>query len=154
MTFKGGVKIFKSECPAVSRGHEIIQEADILYAYKEYSSWIFKSLLVENNIVTKQMEDFLFELVGGNNIIDEKLIKEFMINSDIPIVAEDDIEKFIDNLVDLTILGREVKENEFEFEYDVEKFKKIKAMAKKMDSKRYKIHNALLPFLECQLVVL
>lgn len=138
---------------AVSRGHEIVQEADVLYAYKEYSSWIFKSLLVENNILTKQMEDFLFELVGGNNIIDEKLIREFMVNSDIPIVAEDDIEKFIDNLVDLTILGREVKENEFEFEYDVEKFKKIKIMAKKLDSKRYKIHNALLPFLECEVVI-
>jgi nucleoside 2-deoxyribosyltransferase len=138
---------------AVSRGHENIQETDVLFAYKEYSSWIFKSLLVENNIVSKQMEDFLFELVGGNNIIDENAIKKFMTNAEISIVAEDDVEKFIDNLVDLTILGREVKVNEFEFEYDVEKFKKIKVMAKKLDSKRYKIHNALLPFLECDVVL-
>ena len=137
---------------AVSRGHEIIQETDVLFAYKEYSSWIFKSLLVENNIVTKQMEDFLFELVGGNNIIDEKTITEFMGNSEISILHEDDVEKFIDNLVDLTILGREIRENEFEFEYDVEKFKKIKIMAKKLNSNRYKIHNALLPFLECEIV--
>ena len=27
---------------AVSRGHEIIQEQDVLFAYKEYSNWIFK----------------------------------------------------------------------------------------------------------------
>lgn len=138
---------------AVSRGHEIIQEQDVLFAYKEYSNWIFKSLLVENNVVMEQMEDFLFELVGGNNLIDEKCIKKFMINSKIPILSDEDIEKFIDNLVDLTILGREVRENEFEFEYDVEKFKKIKIMAKKLDSKRYKIHNALLPFLECEVIL-
>jgi hypothetical protein len=136
---------------AVSRGHEIIQETDVLFAHKEYSSWIFKSLLVENNILTKQMEDFLFELVGGNSIIDETMITQFMTNSNIPIVQEEDVEKFIDNLVDLTILGREVRKNEFQFEYDVENFKKIKIMSKKLDSNRYKIHNALIPFLECEI---
>lgn len=135
---------------AVSRGHELIQQADILSAYKEYSSWIFKSLLVENNILNKVMEDFLFELVGGNSIIDEEVIKQFMVNSNISTKNEEDVEKFIDNLVDLTILGREVRSNEFQFEYDVENFKKIKVMSKKLDSKRYKIHNALLPFLECK----
>lgn len=134
---------------AVSRGHDIIQEADVLFAYKEYSSWIFKSLLVENNILPSKMEDFLFELVGGNSVIEEDTIKEFMKNSGIPNDTEGDIEKFIDNLVDLTILGREVREDLFEFEYDVENFKKIKIMAKKLNSKRYRIHNALLPFLEC-----
>lgn len=136
---------------AVSRGHEIIEEADVLFAYREYSSWVFKSLLVENNILNKQMEDFLFELVGGSPIIDETMIRQFMGNSEIPIVVEEDVEKFIDNLVDLTILGREVRENEFQFEYDVENFKKIKAMSKKLNSKRYRIHNALLPFLECDI---
>jgi Cdc6-like AAA superfamily ATPase len=138
---------------AVSRGHEVITEDDVLSAYKDYSSWIFKSLLVENNISTKRMEDFLFELVGGNNIIDEKTINEYMVNSEIPIIDERDLEKFIDNLVDLTILGREIRVNEFEFEYDVEKFKKIKAMSKKLNTKRYKIHNALLPFLECEVIL-
>lgn len=134
---------------AVSRGHEIIKEADVLSAYKEYSSWIFKSLLVENNIQTKQMEDFLFEIVGSNNVVDENLINEFMTNAGIPILEEDDVEKFIDNLVDLTILGREIGDNIFKFEYDVENSKKIKIMAKKLSSNRYQIHNALLPFLEC-----
>nr|WP_278009533.1 hypothetical protein [Flavobacterium gyeonganense] len=136
---------------AVSRGHEIIQEADVLFAYREYSSWVFKSLLVENNILNKQMEDFLFELVGGSPIINEVMIRQFMENSEIPIVTEEDVEKFIDNLVDLTILGREVRTNEFQFEYDVENFKKIKTMSNKLNSKRYKIHNALLPFLECDM---
>lgn len=137
---------------AVSRGHEIIQEEDVLFAYKEYSNWIFKSLLVENNILTKQMEDFMFELVGANNIINEEDINSYMINAGILIIGENDVEKFIDNLVDLAVIGREIRENEFEFEYDVEKFKKIKIMAKKLNTKRYKIHNALLPFLESVIV--
>lgn len=137
---------------AVSRGHEIITEDDMLSAYKDYSSWIFKSLLVENNISINKMEDFLFELVGGPNIIDVNIIRELMVDSQIPIIDECDVENFIDNLVDLTILGREVRDNEFAYEYDVEKFKKIKVMSKKLGSNRFKIHNALIPFLECEVV--
>ncbi|MFN8273427.1 MAG: hypothetical protein U0X58_00950 [Flavobacteriaceae bacterium] len=137
---------------AVARGHDRILEDDILQAYKDYSSWIFKSLLVENNVSSKQMEDFLYELVGGNQIITEGQIIQFMKNSNIPIVTDEDVERFIDQLVDLTILGREVKENLFEFEYDVENFKKIKSLASKLNSKRFRIHNALLPFLECRIV--
>ena len=134
---------------AISRGHEIIQEADVIYAHKEYSNWIFKSLLVENNLIVKQMENFLFELVGGTTVINVEIIKNAMIKSGISVESEEELDKFIDNLVDLTVLGREIRKDEFAFEYDVEKFKKIKVQAKKFNSGRFKIHNALVPFLEC-----
>ena len=135
---------------AVSRGHDKIQEADILQGYKDYSSWVFKSLLVENNISTKQMEDFMYELVGGGKIINEENIMTFMKNSNIPIIEAEDVERFIDHLVDLTVLGREVRDGIFEFEYDVDNFKKIKILGKKLNSKQYRIHNSLLPYLECK----
>lgn len=67
------------------------------------------------------------------------------INADTPQA----IESFIDHLVDLTIIGREVKEGIFEYEYDVDKSKKIKKIAQKLNSKRFRIHNALVPYLEC-----
>ena len=143
------IYFFKScKDTAVSRGHEMIQENDIIQAYKEYSSWVFKALLVENNIATKQMEDFLYELVGSHEIITEDIIVNAMKNTGLSITDED-VEKFIDHLVDLTILGREVKNQVFEYEYDVDNFKKIKMLAQKLNSKRYKIHNALIPYLEC-----
>lgn len=136
---------------AVARGHERIEKDDIFFAYKEYSSWIFKSLLVENNILSKQMEEFLYEFVGGKSIISKDQIIKYMTNANLSIaMEEDEIEKFIDNLVDLTILGREVNENNFEFEYNVDKSKIIKVRAIKYGSNRFKIHNALHPFLEIE----
>lgn len=137
---------------AISRGHEIIEENDIIQAYSDYSNWIFKSLLVENNVGIKQMENFLFELVGGENIIDENALKKAFIDSDVPILEQSDLDKMIDNLVELTILGREVGENQFMYEYDVDNFKKIKKLAEKYGSKRFRLHNALVPFLECIIV--
>lgn len=137
---------------AISRGHEKIEEKDILQAYSDYSNWIFKSLLVENNLALKQMENFLFELVGADNILVEEDLKRAFINSDISVVEQSDLDKMIDNLVELTILGREVENNKFIYEYDVENFKKIKKMAEKFGSKRYRIHNALIPFLECKVI--
>jgi len=50
------------------------------------------------------MEDYLFELVGGDNIVDYNTIAKYMENAGVPILNEDDVEKFIDNLVDLIIL--------------------------------------------------
>lgn len=143
------IYFFKScKDTAVSRGHEMIQENDIMQAYKEYSSWVFKALLVENNMATKQMEDFLYELVGSNEVITEDVIVSAMQNTGLS-TTDEDVEKFIDHLVDLTILGREVKDQVFEYEYDVDNFKKIKMLAQKLNSKKYKIHNALIPYLEC-----
>ncbi|ALM48946.1 hypothetical protein AMR72_08625 [Flavobacterium psychrophilum] len=144
------IYFFKScKDTAVSRGHEMMQKSDVVQAYKDYSSWVFKALLVENNIASKQMEDFLYELVGSNQVIAQDEIVSAMINSGIPVQTDEDIERFVDHLVDLTILGREIKDNTFEYEYDVDNFKKIKLLAQKLNSKRYRIHNALVPYLEC-----
>ncbi|MBD3842693.1 MAG: hypothetical protein IE909_12575, partial [Campylobacterales bacterium] len=145
------IYFFKScKDTAVSRGHETIFENDIIQAYREYSTWVFKAVLVENNIAVKQMEDFLYEFIGSNPIISESEIVSAMTNARINASSNEEIEKFIDHLVDLTVLGREVRNNEFEYEYDVDNFKKIKILSKKLNSKRYKIHNALLPHLECE----
>jgi hypothetical protein len=54
--------------------------------------------------------------------------------------------------VSLTLLGREVREETFEFVYDFEADDKNKILAKKLGSKRYKIHNAFASFLECKKV--
>ena len=65
--------------------------------------------------------------------------------------SENKIESFIDNLVDLTIIGREIKVGEFEFEYDVDISKKLKVLSNKLNTNRFQIHNALIPYLECDL---
>lgn len=140
---------------AISRGHISIEEKDLIDAHKDYSSWVFKSVLVENGITYKQMEDFMYELMASDNIINKREIVEKMKNSGISGHDNDlDFEKFIDHLVSLTIFGRETNTNYFDFEYDVNNSKKIKVLANKLNSNRFEIHKALVPYLECKIVEL
>ena len=133
---------------SVSRGHELITSDDLKSARKDYSNWVFKSILVENGITITQMENFMYNLMGENAILSEERIKKLAVDADITINSSSDLEKFIDHLVSLTILGREIKELTFEYEYEFDNDMKIKALANKLNSKRYKIHNALVPYLE------
>ncbi|MEH2250388.1 hypothetical protein [Nostoc sp.] len=51
--------------------------------------------------------------------------------------------------VSISIFGREISLNQFQYEYDTENKNKIKVLANKYNSNRFRIHNALLPYLEC-----
>ncbi len=62
---------------AVRRGHKGFLEVDIVDAYKQYSEWVFSSLIVENGVSVKQMEAFLYELVGTPIIINKTKILEY-----------------------------------------------------------------------------
>ncbi|MFZ7115805.1 MAG: P-loop ATPase, Sll1717 family [Bacteroidota bacterium] len=133
---------------AISRGHTRIEAADLVSAYEEYSSWVFKSIIVENGITLEQMEDFMYELLGHKSIISKSMIIELMKKAKINTSEEIQIENFIDHLVSLTIIGREIGESLFQFEYDSEKSKKIKVQSEHLKSNRYKIHPAFHPYLE------
>jgi len=133
---------------AVSRGHTIIEESDMLSAYKDYSSWIFKSMIVENGITISQMEKFMYELMGENVVLTKDQIFKFMLASGI---VDTQIENFIDHLVSLSILGREIASNKFDYEYEFDGDKRLKALAEKANTGRYKIHEALVPYLESKI---
>lgn len=137
----------KAQEKAILRGHTMIEESDIEEAYKEYSSWVFTSLVVENGISYSQMEDFLYSLIGHKSIIYKNQLVECMSEAQIA-TDEDKIEYFSNHLVNLSVLAREINENEFAFEYDFDESKKNKKMADRINSARYKIHPALYPFLE------
>jgi len=133
---------------AVSRGHEIIGQEDLKSAHADYSNWIFKSILVENGITITQIEDFMYNLMGEEAIMTDTRIKKLAEEANINVDSAEDLERFIDNLVSLTIFGREIKDSEFEYEYEFDSDIKLKALANKLISNRYKIHNALIPYLE------
>ncbi|GAG74294.1 unnamed protein product [marine sediment metagenome] len=133
---------------AISRGHEIIEEEDLQSAHVDYSNWIFKSVLVENGITIMQMEGFMYNLMGESAIMTLDRIKELAKEANIIVDSAEDLEIFIDDLVSLTIFGREIKDSEFEYEYEFDSDIKLKALAKKVKNSRYKIHNALMPYLE------
>lgn len=134
---------------AVSRGHEKIEQLDLKSAYHEYSAWAFRSIIVENGITLKQMEDFMYELMASTSVLSRDSIIEKMQAAQIECDSPELIDKFIDHLVDLTILGRETRQGIFDYEYDVDQSKKLKVLSQKYGSNNYRIHNALIPYLEC-----
>ncbi|MES3016749.1 MAG: hypothetical protein V4721_03175 [Bacteroidota bacterium] len=130
---------------AIARGHIKIEENDLTSAYKDYSNWVFKSILVENGITITQIETFMYQLMGENAIITSDDIAIFMKKSEIGV---DKLAKFIDHLVSLSVIGREVAIGKFEFEYEFDSDTKIKTLAEKLNSKRFKIHPAFTAYLE------
>lgn len=133
---------------AVSRGHSKIDSDDLLTAHQDYSNWIFKSILVENGITISQMKDFMYNLMGEDSVIEKDTIKQIAINSNIQFNSPDDFEHFMDHLVSLTIFGREIKHSIYEFEYEFDNDIKLKALSNKLINSRFRIHNALMPYLE------
>lgn len=126
----------------------MITESDLLSAQEEYSNWVFKSIIVENGISIEQMEEFMYNLLGENQILSETEIRDIAIKSKIKFEHENQFDGFIDHLVSLTILGREVKAEKFEYEYEFDSDIKFKILSKKLGTKRYRIHNALKAYLE------
>src|SRR5690606_5790331 len=122
---------------AVARGHQTIEETDIQKAFIEYSNWVFKSLIVENGITMDQMHDFLYNLLGEESIIVKERIVDLMKQSNIDTKDPDFINYFLDKLVSLTLLGREVKEGRFDFVFDFESDDKNKTLARKLGSHRF-----------------
>ena len=131
---------------AVSRGHSIIDEDDIISAYENYSSWVFTSMMVENGITINQLKDFLYQLVGHSYIVDRETLRTSMNEANLS-DSEESINSLIEHLSTLSILGKETNTDKFEFEYDFNSKDLINAKSKKLKSNRYRIHNALAPYL-------
>jgi hypothetical protein len=132
---------------AVARGHSTIEELDLLKAHEQYSEWILSSLFGENGITQEQMENFVYNLIGNSQIVQESDVLTAMALADIDAKDSASIDYFIDHLVALSILGREISTDEFFFEYDLNVDRRNKIMASRLPARRYRIHNALVPAL-------
>lgn len=135
---------------AVQRGHAIIEESDIIDSIKDYSSWVFTSVIVENGVTQEQMEDFMYNLMGEPQVITKDRIVELMKSSSINSDNKEEIDYFIDHLVNLSVIGREIKKEVFDYDFDFSENKKNQILAKKLNSNRFRIHDSLAPYLECE----
>lgn len=133
---------------AVRRGHNIITQDDLLLAHKDYSNWVFKSILVENGVTISQIQTFLYNVMGEHSILTKSTIEKLMNLSNIK-TDDNYSDKFINHLCSLSFLGREVKPLHFDYEFDFETDEKILVLSNKLNTNRYKIHNAFIPYLEC-----
>src|SRR6476661_3375488 len=131
---------------AVFRGHSVIEEEDIKSGYENYSSWVFTSMMVENGITIDQLKEFLYQLVGCPEVIDKETLYVAMCDAQLS-ESEERLDYLIEHLSTLSILGKEVSKNKFQFEYAFDSKDLINAKSRKLNSERYKIHNALIPLL-------
>ncbi|CAH0994409.1 hypothetical protein EMA8858_00518 [Emticicia aquatica] len=133
---------------AIVRGHEKVTPDDFIKAYKEYSTWVFSSLIVENGITFKQMEDFMYGFAGSKQIITFDEILNFLSEAKIDSKDLNYVERFIDHLVSLSILGRETNIDNFEFEFEFDLDRKNKVLNSRLQNRRFKIHPVLYPYLD------
>ena len=132
---------------AVSRGHEVIGEDDIITAYEEYSSWALTSVSVENEISEVQIRDFMYEFAGEEQICVKDTIVDNAKKAGVIFNEEFTCDMFIQQLVNLTILGIEVDNNKFVYSNDSDDFEIQYKLSGKLNSGRYKIHPAFVPVL-------
>lgn len=132
------------------RKHDSIQEEDVKSAYEDYSAWVFQVILVESN-VTVDLKNFLYTFAGSPQVITKEDIISSMKESHIQSDGEDKVETFIDFLASISVIGREVKNNEFKYEYGFENEDVIRRRAKRLGTNQYKIHSALASFLDLEI---
>lgn len=128
---------------AKNRNHTLIEERDIKDAVIEYSEFAFQTLLTELQVEFPEIEDFLLSFLGENSIIDDNKLKNYA--NDLNIKGEK-YEELISLLCQMLFLGMEVKENCFDYCYDIDKYKKYYILSSKIAAssglKKYSIHPA------------
>jgi hypothetical protein len=135
---------------AVNRGHDKVEERDILDGEKQYSQYALDSILVENGITVPQLESVLFEFVGAAPIVSEPTAKELIAKA---ISSKDKIDGVLDHLVRLSFLGVETTEGVFSYSDEPREFTKNRVLSdhlvlNKGMERRYQINAPFRSYLE------
>jgi hypothetical protein len=136
---------------AIDRGHSLIEEADWKDALLAYSQFAFEALLVENGITIGAFKEVLYEFLGADALITEERVLECIRAAHID---EKDVHHLLDRLQEVSFLGVEVGQNQFEYPETDTPFERALVMARKYserqesDGTRFSIHPAYRPYLE------
>lgn len=135
---------------AVNRGHERVEEKDIVDAEKQYSQYAIDSIMVENGITVPQLQDVVLEFAGSDAVLKESAVKSKVLAAKLPVAVVDNV---IQHLVSLTFLGQEVRPGEFVFTDDWKELRKNSIFAERLardrgTERRYRIHPAFHAYLE------
>ena len=138
---------------AVNRGHTRIEEKDLISAEEQYSRFALDSLLVESGTRVPQLDELIYEFVGGPEIVTSQDIAKAMTKIGIP---ADMLQDAIDTLCEITFLGLEVGPGRFAYLYDEDSTTKLHVMARKTALEfasginRFRINKVFHAYLEIQ----
>jgi hypothetical protein len=134
---------------AVNRGHNLIDEVDVLSAEYEYSRYAIDSIMVENSITLPQLENVLYEFAGARVIVTESDVTSLLLKAAIPAEKHSAV---IEHLIQLNFLGMEVGQNQYVYSDEPRAHKKHLVLSNKLVEqhgvRRYQIHPAFRAYLE------
>lgn len=135
---------------AINKGHNRVEEEDILAAEIQYSQYALESVNVENTLPDINLEAVMFEFVGMPANMPKSEVEDVILDAGVP---KERVEATIDILHDLTFLGLEVSEDYIAFSDDPESSRKNKIMARryarrKGQEEQFQIHRIFHTFLE------
>ncbi|MCK4871356.1 MAG: hypothetical protein KAS72_01410 [Phycisphaerales bacterium] len=134
---------------AVNRGHSRVEERDIIDGEREYSQFVFESILVENGVSVPELELILYEFAGQPAVLTESDVIDILTRAGL---AKDRQEYAMRHLCGLSFLGVETKPGQFVFTSDEDALK-TEVIARKMAAARgtevrYKVNPPFHAFLE------
>lgn len=135
---------------AVNRGHDRVEEGDILTARKAYSEFATGIISTEDNSTKNVVEKIIYEFVGAPSRIAYDEIRRRVAAAGIDAA---DADSAIAQLCSLTFLGVEVAEGDFRFPDNAAELRKVEVLSRRLCEARqsrpvYEIHPAFRPFLE------
>lgn len=113
---------------AINKGHTLIEEEDILEAERLYSKHALDALLNESRVLYPRLEDFMFDLYGGGIVLSYGDVRSAAETSG---VGGQQLELFIEHLVEQWFLSVEVKKGEFKYLYDERDAKRYYSLARR-----------------------
>jgi hypothetical protein len=135
---------------AVNRGHDRIEEQDVLTGERSYSQFALEALLVENGITVTQFKRALQEFLGEPAVMTEDQAIALLRAAEIP---ESALESVLDRLKTVGFLGVETAPARFEFPESAEACERAGVLARKVAMARgarplLAIHKAYWSYLE------
>lgn len=134
---------------AIDRGESKVAVGDMLAAREAYSNYAFDALLVENGVTVPELKKALYALLGAPEVLTRAEVSDAFMDAGIP---EDRVERTIDKLISICVLGPEAHESEFRYPEVGSESERVEALARRLQpqasERRLKIHNAYHSYLE------
>jgi len=135
---------------AVNRRKTGVEESDVLEAEKTYSRFAFDAVLVEAEATLARAETILMEFVGEHHLLTVTQLSDLLTRAGVDVGEHGQV---ITELVGLSFLGLETRENEFKYVDDVRDHQRNERLAKRLAERRgtpvqYEVHPAFRPYLE------
>lgn len=135
---------------AANRGHQRIEEDDLMAGELTYSQFAFESLLVENGITISLFSQVLLEFLGEPAIMDGARVRGLIARAG---VDASKVDAVFERLRDVSFVGLETASQRFEFPAGGHSASRADVLARKFAAEqesgvRYAVHPAFRAYLE------